>query len=207
MPRVAAAINAAGREAAARTGERGVYEDHRVAWDDDVTGEALSEGDHLDIDPFEGKVYETPGHSICSISYYIPALKALFPSDAGGIPYGNMILAAGNANYTQYEKSLEKLKNLEVDTLFADHYGYIKGPEAGHYITESILAARKRRLEFMNTYRRTMDIEETTRSLIEKFYKRHPDYFLSPEILTGIFRQMVRHMARNLSPEGTVPTP
>ena len=207
MPKVVAAINAAGREAATRAGETGVFEDHRVPWDKDVTGEPLSEGDPLDIDPFKGKVYATPGHSICSISYYVPALKALFPSDAGGIPYGNTILAAGNANFTQYEKSLEKIKHLEVNYLCADHYGYIKGPEAGNYIIESILAARKRRLEFMDTYHRTMDIEETTRSLIKRFYKRHPDYFLSPEILAGIFRQMVRHMARNLNPEGTVPMP
>ncbi len=200
MPKVVTAINAAGREAATRAGETSVYRDHTVAWGDDIIGEALSEGDHLDIAPYGGVVYETPGHSVCAISYYVPALKALFPSDAGGIPYGNIILASGNTNFTRYEKSLEKLKGLTVNYLCADHYGYIKGREAENYITNSIEAARKRRADFMAEYHRTMDMEKTVRSLIEKFYKGHPDYFLSQKILSGIFRQMVRHMARTATP-------
>ncbi|MCP4578196.1 MAG: hypothetical protein GY846_18145 [Deltaproteobacteria bacterium] len=177
-----------------------LYNDYPVAWGDDVKGKALSDGDRLGVEPFEGVIYETPGHSICSISYYIPALKALFPSDAGGIPYGETILASGNANFTRYEKSLERLKKLEVNTLCADHYGYIAGPEAKDYILESIQAARDRRAEFLDAYGRTMDIEETTRGLVKKFYENRPDYFLAPEILTGIFRQMVRHMVRNIGP-------
>jgi glyoxylase-like metal-dependent hydrolase (beta-lactamase superfamily II) len=196
MPKVIAAINSANAAASKAAGTEAVYRDPPVVWSEDVTGEVLSEGDHLDIDPFEGVVYETPGHSVCAISYYVPALKALFPSDAGGIPYGNTILASGNTNFTQYEKSLEKLKSLTVNYLCADHYGCITGREAENYITDSLEAARKRRVEFMDEYHRTMDIEKTVRSLIETFYQRHPDYFLSPKILTGIFRQMVRHMAR-----------
>jgi glyoxylase-like metal-dependent hydrolase (beta-lactamase superfamily II) len=200
MPRVVKAINEAGRQAATRMGMATLHKDYPVAWGDDVAGKALSDGDRLGVEPFEGVIYETPGHSICSISYYVPALKALFPSDAGGIPYGEIILASGNANFTRYEESLERLKKLEVNYLCADHYGYIAGPEAGTYILESIQAARDRRREFMDVYRRTMDVEETTRILVETFYENRPDYFLSREILTGIFRQMLRHMARDIGP-------
>ena len=198
MRKVLAAINEAGRQAATRMGMETLYSDYQVAWGEDVAGEALSDGDRLGVEPFEGVIVETPGHSICSISYYVPALKALFPSDAGGIPYGDTILASGNANFTQYEKSLQLLKNLDVDYLCADHYGYISGSEAKTYILESIEAARKRRAEFLEVYGQTKDIEEATRSLVKTFYESRPDYFLSPEILTGIFRQMVRHMVRHV---------
>jgi glyoxylase-like metal-dependent hydrolase (beta-lactamase superfamily II) len=198
MPKVIAAINEAGIDATERIGMETASMGPAMAWSDDITGTALSDGDRLDLVPFEGLVYETPGHSICSLSYYVPALKALFPSDAAGIPFGKTILASGNANFTQYEKSLEKLKNLEVNYLCADHYGYITGAEATNYMAASIQAAQDRRMEFMETFQQTRDVEATTRLLIKKFYKKHPDYFLSPNLLTGIFRQMVRHMARHI---------
>jgi glyoxylase-like metal-dependent hydrolase (beta-lactamase superfamily II) len=195
MPKVLNAINDAGQKAAERMGLETLFKDYPAAWGDDIKGTAISGGDSLAIEPFDGQILETPGHSICSISYYVPALRALFPSDAGGIPYGDTILAAGNSHFTQYQKSLKRLNELAVDYLCADHYGYITGSEAGNYVGESIQAAGKRRREFMRVYHRTGNIDETARLLIEMFYEKHPDYFLSPDILTGIFRQMVRHMA------------
>ena len=198
MPKVVAAVNEAGRKAAKRMGMPGIYEDYPLAWDDDVRGKAVSDGDLLGVEPYEGVVVETPGHSICSVSYYVPALKALFPSDAGGIPYGDTILASGNSNFTQYQRSLERLKGFDVDVLCADHYGYMTGPEAKGYIRESIGAARERRTEFERAYEQTRDIEKTTRVLVKRFYDDRPDYFLAPELLTHIFRQMVRHMVRNM---------
>lgn len=71
-------------------------------------------------------MYETPGQSSCSVSLYVPSVKALFPSDGGGIPCKEMILAARNSNFTKYQESLEKLKDLDVAFLCSDHYGYVR---------------------------------------------------------------------------------
>jgi glyoxylase-like metal-dependent hydrolase (beta-lactamase superfamily II) len=156
---------------------------------------AVSEGTTIDLGGLTVKILETPGHSSCSVSAYVPELKALFPSDGGGIPYGEMILPAGNSNFTQYQRSLEKLSALRVEILCADHYGYVTGREAEGYIGCSIDAAREKRAAIEALLRRTGSIEETVRDLVDDIYTRQPGYFLSPEIYAGVYRQTVRHIA------------
>ena len=198
MPKAITTINEFGRHVAVHMGFEEVYSQYDIEWGDDISGKTLVEGDHLGVEPLEGIVYETPGHSSCSVSFYVPSIKALFPSDGGGIPYKEMIIAAGNSNYTQYQKSLEKIEDLDVEFLCADHYGYIVGEEAKNYIRESIQAARARRSEMEEVYLKSRDTEIATRELVERFFKDNPDYLLTPEIFAGVYRQMLRHIAKEL---------
>lgn len=195
MPRGIETINRFSRLIAERMGLNGWLEGCDLEWCDNISGMAISEGAAIDLGGMSVQVLETPGHSSCSISAYVPEIKALFPSDGGGIPYGKMILPSGNSNFTQYQQSLEKLKLLAVDVLCADHYGYVSGREAETYIRRSIDAAREKRTMIEALFRRTGSIEKTVNELLEEIYARHPDYFLSPEISAGIYRQTVRHIA------------
>jgi len=141
-------------------------------------------------------IFETPGHSSCSISAYVPRIKALFPSDGGGIPYKQTIISSGNSNYTKYEQSLEKLKDLEVAYLCADHFGYVKGEEARRFISSAIECAKKHRAKIEKIYARTRVEEAAAKELVNAFYAENSDYLLSPDIYEGVYRQMVRHIAR-----------
>jgi len=201
MPKAITTINDFGRDVAVRMGLKEVYSQYDLEWRDDITGDTVTEGDRIGVEPFEGIIYETPGHSSCSISLYVPALKALFPSDGGGIPYKDMILAAGNSNYTKYQESLTKLKDLDVAYLCADHYGYVTEEEAACYIKESIKDAAKRRAEFEEVYLRTRDVEATTEELVRRFYSANPDYILTPEIFAAVYQQMLRHIVKQLPSE------
>jgi glyoxylase-like metal-dependent hydrolase (beta-lactamase superfamily II) len=169
-----------------------------LEWREDVDGASVSEGDHIGIDHMEVQIFETPGHSSCSISAYVPQIKALFASDGGGIPYQDMIVTAGNSNFTLYQQSLEKLKDLDVEYLCADHYGYIVEEEAGDFIRQTIQMAKKNRSLMEEAYLRTRDVETAAHELVTSFYEAYPDYVLSQEIFEGIYRQMVRHIAKNL---------
>ena len=198
MPRAITTINDFGRSVAVHKGFEGIYSQYDIQWGDDITGKTVVEGDHIGVEPLEGILYETPGHSSCSVSFYIPSIKALFPSDGGGIPYKEMIFAAGNSNFTKYQESLEKLKDLDVDFLCADHYGYVIGEEAKNYIRESIETAMSKRSEMEKTYLRSRDVEVATRELVEQFYRDSPDYLLTPEIFAGVCHQMIRNIAMEL---------
>ena len=198
MPKALATINKFGRDVAVHMGFEEVYSQYDVEWGNDISGKTVVEGDHLGVKPLEGILYETPGHSSCSVSFYVPSIKALFPSDGGGIPYKEMIIASGNSNFTKYQESLEKLKDLEVEFLCADHYGYIIGDEAKHYIRKSIQTARARRSEMEEVYLQSRDMEVAARELVERFYRDNPDYLLTPEIFAGVYRQMLRHIVKEL---------
>jgi glyoxylase-like metal-dependent hydrolase (beta-lactamase superfamily II) len=187
-------INAFSRSAAERMGMGEVYLEYDLDWRMDMPGTAVSEGDTLDLGDLELEIFETPGHSSCSITAYVPQIKVLFPSDAGGIPYKNMIITSGNSNYTAFQRSLEKLEGLEVDYLCADHYGYVIGDEAKNFISCAIAQAGERRMQIEEIYSQTEDIDATVKEMIELLYDENPDYFLPPEILEGVYRQIVRHI-------------
>lgn len=199
MPKGIETINTFSRLVAERMGVAGCLDGRDLEWRQGGQGSTVSEGDSIDLGDLDVRIHETPGHSSCSLTAYVPKLKALFPSDGGGIPYKDMIIPAGNSNYTRYQHSLEKLKNLKVDLLCADHYGYVTGDEANGYILRSIDAATERRAVIEAVYKRTGSIDDTVRELVDELYTRHPGYFLSPEIYAGVYRQTVRHIADSLA--------
>jgi len=194
MPKGIETINAFSRLVAERMGLTDSLTGQDLEWRDDIAGSMVTEGEEIDLGGVTVQILETPGHSSCSISAYAPEIKALFPSDGGGIPYAETIIPAGNSNFTQYQKSLEKLERLKVNIFCADHYGYVTGREAEGYICRSIVAAREKRARIEALYRHTGSIDETVRELVDEVYRKQPEYFLSPEIYAGVYRQTVRHI-------------
>ena len=195
MDKAILTINEFGRNVARRMGKGDVYSAYDLEWRKDVSGTTIREGDRIDLGGLEVSILEIPGHSSCCIAAYVPELKALFPTDGGGIPFDKTIVSSGNSNYTQYQQSLERLKDLEVDYYCADHYGYVTGTEAREFISKSIEMAKKNRARMEEVYRSTRDIDAAAQELTSSFYQENPDYFLSPEIFLDVYRQMVRHMA------------
>lgn len=198
MPKAIETMNAFSRMVAAKEGLQAVLEKYDTEWRSDIVGKTVAQGDVLAVEGMEVRIMETPGHSSCSITAYIPSLKTLLPSDAGGIPIDDAIFPSGNSNYTQFEQSLEKMKDLEVDFYCADHYGYITGDEARNYTGRTIEETRKLRARIEDIYKKSGNIEDSANILTEELFKRHPDYFISKEIIAGVFGQMVKHIAKSL---------
>ena len=195
MDKAILTINEFSRNVAKRMEKEDVYSTHDLEWRNDVSGKAIREGDRIDLGNLEVSILEIPGHSSCCIAAYVPELKALFPTDGGGIPFNETIVTSGNSNYTKYQQGLERLKDLDVDYYGADHYGYVIGEEAWEFIPKSIEMAKKNRVLMEQVYRSTRDIDAAARKLISSFYEENPSYFLSPEIFLDVYRQMVRHIA------------
>lgn len=198
MPKAIKTINEFSLTVAARMGRLEDCSGLDLEWREDVAGASVSEGGQIGIDDIEVQIFETPGHSSCSISAYVPQIRALFASDGGGIPYRDTIITPGNSNFTLFQQSLEKLKDLDVEYLCADHYGYIAGEEAGDFIQQTIQMAKQNRSLMEEAYLKTRDVETAAHELVTSFYELYPDYVLSKEIFQGIYGQMVKHIAKNL---------
>ncbi len=195
MEKAIATINQFSQNVAKRMGKESVYSEYDLDWRDDVSGRMVREGDPIDLGGVEVSILEIPGHSSCCIAAYVPQWKALFPTDGGGIPFDETIVTSGNSNYTKYQKSLERLRPLEVEYYCADHYGYVTGEEARQFISRAIEMAKKKRIEMEEAYRATRDIDAAAKLLIASFYDENPNYFLSPDIFLDVHRQMIRHLA------------
>jgi 2-aminobenzoylacetyl-CoA thioesterase len=195
MPKAIATINESSLRVADRMGVSDVVGRYDIEWSLELSGGTVREGDILDLGGVSAHILETPGHSSCSITAYVPSLKALFPSDGGGIPYLDTILPAPNSNFTRYQQSLEKLRALDVDILCADHYGYVTGEEARGYIALSAETAAERRKEMEEVYKRTGSLDKAAKELVDAFFQEYSDYIISPDIMEAVFRQSLRHVA------------
>lgn len=194
-PKAVDTINQFSRIIAEQMGALEVLTRHDLDWPLGLTGEVVRDGQRISLGDRDVQILSTPGHSSCSVSGYVSGLKALFPSDGGGIPYRSTIVSAGNSNFTQYQASLERLAQLDVRYVCADHFGYVFGEEAAEYMKQSILAAKSDRAEMEEWYRREGDVDRAARLYTESFFKGNPDYFLTPQIYEGVCRQTMRHIA------------
>ncbi|RJR30131.1 MAG: MBL fold metallo-hydrolase [Desulfobacteraceae bacterium] len=188
------------RLVAERVGRAQLLDEYDLSWNGDVEGTVLSEGDCIDLGGATLRIYETPGHSLCSIAAYMQESKALFASDSIGIPFKEIIETSPAYNYADYMESLEKLKNLEVDLICADHYGYITGEEAREYVVRTIIAARETYSMMKQTFRRAKSVEKAAEEWTRTFCKERPDYLLTPEILKKVNEQIFSHLAQEPEP-------
>jgi glyoxylase-like metal-dependent hydrolase (beta-lactamase superfamily II) len=161
-------------------------------WRYDVQGETLGQGSRIDLGNRHIEIHDTPGHSSCSISAYVPQLKALFPSDAAAIPYRDEYVIAAGSSFRQYKQSLDKLSVLNVETLCADHYGYISGDEAEHYIARSKTAADQMIDKLLLALHQESSIEQAARQLVKNHFDQKPDYFVEPDILLRTYEHMLK---------------
>jgi len=168
-----------------------------LEWRNDIEPLPVREGDTIDLGGVTLKIYETPGHSNCSISAYEPDEGALFASDAMGIPFLDKLFPCMNTNIDQFLNSLEKLRPLKVNVFCADHYGYITGDEAAAIVSETIKEALRLKALLYEMFRRNpLDLDSSAREITSSFYQQMPGFCISPEILETIFKQMFKYIAK-----------
>jgi glyoxylase-like metal-dependent hydrolase (beta-lactamase superfamily II) len=90
---------------------------------------AVHEGDKIPINREQWlQVYETPGHTRCSLSFLLYPELILFPGDAAGVmEKDKTIKPLFLIGFSQYMTSLEKLRALDAEILALPHNLAIKG--------------------------------------------------------------------------------
>jgi len=159
----------------------------------------VSDGDVLTCNDLSLEIMEVPGHSSCSIAVYIPEEKALFASDAGGIPFGDKIFTAANANFDFYQQSLAKMAAKDVDIHLAEHYGAQSGPEGRQFLGKAMAAAAETRRALEETYAATGDEARTTEIVTDRIMADAPQGFLPREVVAIVAGQMVHYIAKTMS--------
>ena len=142
------------------------------------------------------KVIEVPGHSSCSIAAYVPEEKAMFASDAGGIPFGDQIFTCANSNFDKYQKSLIKMDSYEIDVYLAEHYGARTGKDANSFLKRSIDFAKEARAILEASYARTKDVKKSTEEITDMLMENAPDDFLHRDIVALVTWQMLKFISK-----------
>jgi len=106
----------------------------------------VHEGDKIPIAQNQWlQVYETPGHTRCSISFLLQPENILFPGDAAGVMEKNSVIKPlFLSSYIQYISSLEKISKLDAEILALPHNQFIKGrKKVKAFFNRSLLETEK----------------------------------------------------------------
>ncbi|MCG8685010.1 MAG: MBL fold metallo-hydrolase [Desulfobacterales bacterium] len=158
--------------------------------------QAVAQGDVVKCGDLDFEVIDVPGHSSCSMAVYIPALKALSASDAGGIPFGDRVFAAANSNFDAYQESLEKMAAYDTQIHLSEHYGALTGEDGQNYMGRSIQEAKSMRQLLESTYEKYRDEKKTVDAMVETICEQAPSNFLPREIMAMVLGQMTRFIAK-----------
>ncbi|MCP4110470.1 MAG: MBL fold metallo-hydrolase [Desulfobacteraceae bacterium] len=160
--------------------------------------EEVKGGDILSCGDLSIEIIDTPGHSSCSIAAYVSQEKALFASDAGGIPFGDQVFTAANSNFDKYQDSLEKMAKYDTEIYLAEHYGAKTGEHGCHYLQKSITAAKETRELLEESLLRTKDVKKSAQEVTDKFMERAPENFLPRDIIAIVSEQMLKYLSKKL---------
>jgi glyoxylase-like metal-dependent hydrolase (beta-lactamase superfamily II) len=166
-----------------------------IEFDRITIDDVVKEGDVLSCDGLSMEVMEVPGHSSCSIAIYLPQEKAMFASDAGGIPIGDRIFTAANSNFDKYQESLQKMARYEIEIYLTEHFGARTGSDARHFLQKSMAAAKDTRRMLEASYAKTKDIKKSTKEITDMFMEWVPEGFMPKEIISMVIGQMIRFVA------------
>ena len=87
---------------------------------------------------------ELPGHTKCSVGYYLPENRLLLASESLGVYCGNGVyLPSFLVGYQMALDSIRKAGELDIDFMVIPHYGPVSGEEAREYLRCGEETARK----------------------------------------------------------------
>jgi len=158
--------------------------------------EVVKDDDIISCGDLTIEIIEVPGHSSCSIAAYVPEEKAMFASDAGGIPFGDQIFTCANSNFDKYQESLKKLAEYEIDVYLAEHYGARTGKDANSFLKRSMDFAKEARAILEASYARTKDVKKSTEEITDVLMENTPDDFLHRDIIALVTGQMLKFISR-----------
>jgi glyoxylase-like metal-dependent hydrolase (beta-lactamase superfamily II) len=134
--------------------------------------EGLGDGDVVEVDGLEIHVVGTPGHTSDSLSFVVPAERAVLTGDTV-LGRGTTVVAHPDGQLGAYLDSLHRLHALaethEVEAVWPGHGPVIDDALA---VLDYYLAHRKERLEQVREALRDLDPtrEDLSRAVVEKVY-------------------------------------
>ena len=169
---------------------------------EDLTGDlsadiSVSNGDVIECGQMRFTAVELPGHTKCSVGYYLAENKLLLGSETLGVYCGDGIyLPSFLVGYQMALDSMQRAKELEIDQMLIPHYGPVSGEEAQEYLAKGEKIAKESAnciLEQLNEGKSTQEILEYLTDLwyIDQVKAGYPyDAFrMNTEIMINLVRK------------------
>jgi glyoxylase-like metal-dependent hydrolase (beta-lactamase superfamily II) len=116
------------------------------------------------------RVYDTPGHTNCSVSYYFEEEDLLVTSESSGFQFGDIVWPAFLTSYRDSLESIELIGRLAPAHLLLPHAGLIAGDTAKAY-PAAIREESKAKADFiLSRHRAGMSEDDIVKEFITEYY-------------------------------------
>ncbi|MDR1495933.1 MAG: MBL fold metallo-hydrolase [Clostridiales Family XIII bacterium] len=151
------------------------------------------------------RVYDTPGHTNCSVSYYFENEDLLVTSESSGFKFDDLLCPAFLTSYRDSLESIALVERLAPRYLLPPHAGLISGDEAKAY-PAAIRGESEAKADFiLSRHRAGMSEEDIVRDLIAEYFDGLiRDTGLQPR---ESFETNARILVPRLIAEAQTPTP
>lgn len=99
---------------------------------------AVKDGDVIACGDMRFTVVALPGHTKCSVGFYLEEDRLLLSTETLGVYFGDdTYMPSYLVGYQMTMDSFEKAKKLEIERILVPHYGLIEGEEAKGFLANS----------------------------------------------------------------------
>lgn len=133
--------------------------------------ETIAEGDVFDLGGTTIQVLETPGHTNCSLSFFLPEESVIFPSESIGTieVYGESIMTGIMTSFEDSLESLIKCRKVGARHIVSPHFGFIHDDYVDRYWDWALSGIFDAALLFYEGYRKGWDEDRILQAYTEEY--------------------------------------
>lgn len=156
----------------------------------------VNDGDTIAAGDMSFTVVALPGHTKCSIGFYLPENKLLLSSETLGVYGGDGIIVPSYlVGYEMALASIEKAEALDIESILLPHYGILGKEETAAYLGGAKKSAVETADEIVAILKNGGTAKEATTYFREKFYHGYVKTIYpidAMELNTGIMVGLIR---------------
>jgi glyoxylase-like metal-dependent hydrolase (beta-lactamase superfamily II) len=142
---------------------------------DDMTSELrvdieVNDGDIIRTTDETIRVYDTHGHTNCSVSYFFEEESLLVTSESSGFKFGDIVWPAFITSCRDSLESIDLIERLAPDHLLLPHAGMISGDEVKAY-PSAVREETERKADFvLSRHRAGMSDDDIAKDFITEYF-------------------------------------
>lgn len=132
---------------------------------------SVDDGDILICGQMQFQVIALPGHTKCSIGFYLKSQQLLLGTETLGVYFGgDTYLPSCLVGYQMTLDSLRRVRELDVSQILLPHYGLVQGEDAAQYLRNGEHVTRETAQLFQDLLRQGKTRDEILEYYTERFY-------------------------------------
>lgn len=134
--------------------------------------QVVKDGDIISLGDRHLFVLETPGHTNCSLSYYLEEERFMIPCESVGCYVGNRHMVVPIlTGFQDTITSIERCRDFNPKLISSPHYGMVRNITPQQYFDLALNAAMDMRDFILELYRQGMTQEEMVQACQERYWK------------------------------------